>query len=409
MSRRAHRWGVLILTTLAAACDAGGGTGPDVNAPVSLQITLGDAQQGLPGETLPIPLTVKVTRADGSPAVGVPVRFTAASGSLEVVMATTTDKGVAFAWWTLPESGGGALEVLAEAAGLNPVRFTAGPLPPDQTELLYTREPEAVNLLLYDAFTQGGYAEGFRARFADSLPVRPFHTPAMYNEVFAFSPGKAPQVSRVAWSSRRDSVQVGFPLNAVVPVTIWIVKAPFEPLAAQSRLLVDSATSVWSRGGIGFEARIVDATGHAAAGDFQGDVEPCAAGLPNRIGADPGRLNVYYVGGIYFPQFEVRGQGVYCGDDVIALAANNTRSPWLLGHEIGHAFGLGHEVEGNLMHGMGLGRHVTAGQIFRAHFDRASTITRLLQIHAREQVRDCYITWDTWQRLARCPPTTFDF
>lgn len=403
----AKRWAVLILAAVAAACDAGGGTGPGVDTQVRMQISAGDAQQGLPGETLPVPLTVKVTRRDGTPAAGVAVRFTALAGTLQVVAGTTTDAGDAFAWWTLP-AGTGELAVRVEADGAQPVRFTAGPLPAHRTDLVYTRHDRPVTVFAYDAFAESGLMRGFRARFADSLLLRPFDPPTEYNEVFAFSPGHVPVVTRVAWTQVRDSVPVYFPAPVTVPLTIWVVKAPFEPLAALSRSLVDSATAVWRRGGIEFQARIVDATGFAEAAHFQGDVNPCTAGLPQRIGADAGRINVYYVGGVYFPEFDTRGQGVYCGQEVIGLAADNTRSPWLLGHEIGHAFGLGHEPEGNLMQGMGRGRHVTAGQIFRAHFDRNSSLPRLLVVYGRDQVRECGATWDKYRPSAQCPPTTLD-
>ncbi|HEX6373300.1 MAG TPA: hypothetical protein VF006_30535 [Longimicrobium sp.] len=409
---RTHRWAALLLAAAAAACDGGGteGTGPDVESALEMRITTGDAQQGLPGETLPVPLTVTLTRADGTPAAGVAVTFAAAAGSLEVVAGTTTADGVAFAWWTLPAVPAGELSVRAEAPRVQPVTFRAGRLPADRTDLVFTRQGGPVNLLIYNAFEQSGYAAGFRARFADSLLMRPFDTPRDFNEVFAFTPDRAPLVTPVAWTAARDSVQLVFRETVVLPVTIWVVKAPFDALAEQSRRLADSATSAWSRGGIAFETRIVDATGYPNAAEYQGlDVNACSAGLPERIGANAGRINVYYVGGIYHPEFDVRGQGAYCGDQVIVLSANDTRSPWLLGHEIGHAFGLGHEVEGNLMHAFGRGSHVTAGQIFRAHFHRGSAVNRILTLYGREQARDCGITWPVFPPNARCPPTTFDF
>lgn len=410
---RTHRWAVPLLAAAAAACDGGGGgggTGPDLNAPALMQIATGDAQHGLPGETLPVPLTVRVTRADGTPAAGVAVRFIAAAGAVDVVAPTTTDEGLAFAWYRMPDDPSGELAVRAEATGLPPVTFRAGRMPNEQTDLVFTRDRGPVHVLAYNPFVQGGHTEAFRASFADSLLIRPFQDPRAYHEVVGFAAGRPPAMARVSWSVRRDSVQLVFPPMVTVPLTVWVVKAPFETLGPQSARLVDSATAAWSRGGIAFDARIVDATGFANAEEFQGiDVEPCQSRLPELIGWDAGRINVYYVGGIYHPESGIRGQGVYCGGERIVLAANNTRSPWLLGHEIGHAFGLGHEREGNLMDAFGRGRHVTFGQIFRAHYDRQSSLVQLLVPYSRDQVRDCGITWDTWQLTARCLPTTYDF
>jgi hypothetical protein len=53
-------------------------TGP---RPVMLQQIRGDSQAGLPGDTLPVPLTVKVTSESGAPLGGVPVTWTATAGS----------------------------------------------------------------------------------------------------------------------------------------------------------------------------------------------------------------------------------------------------------------------------------------------------------------------------------------
>lgn len=414
---RTHRWAVLMLAAVAAACD-GGGSGGGKGGPVEpgpqairLEVLSGDAQLGLPGETLPRELVVRAIRADGAPLAGVAVKFVAAPGSgsiHETGLVTNTD-GVATAWWTLPADLSGVPTVRVEAAGAEPAAFTAGRLPSDQTDLVLSREPGPVSLMVYNAFEQK-WSEAFRANFADSLVVRPFAPPHQYNEVFAFSAGRPPRTARVTWTTVRDTVNLWPGIVPVVPVTIWVVKAPFSDLGALSRAQADSAAEVWSRGGVRFDFRIVDATEYPNAAEYQGpDVDACRAGLPERIGWDDGALNVYYVGGIYDPRFNVRGQGGYCGDHLIALAANNTRSATLLGHEIGHAFGLGHEKEGNLMDGFGRGRYLTAGQIFRAHFHKLSSINEMMAFYNVEQVRDCNFTSSSWpSNVRRCPPTWFD-
>lgn len=412
---RTHRWAVLMLAAAAAACDAGGGGGtggpvePGPQA-IRLEVLSGDAQLGLPGETLPRELVVRAVRADGAPLDGVAVGFIAAPGSGSVYqtrMVTNTD-GVATAWWTLPADLSGTPTLRVEAAGAEPAAFTAGRLPGDQADLVLNREPGPVSLMVYNAFEQK-WSEAFRASFADSLLVRPFAPPHRYNEVFAFSAGRPPRLARPTWTTVRDTVNLWPGVEPVVPVTIWVVKAPFSELGALSRAQADSAAAVWDRGGIRFDFRIVDATEYPNAAEYQGpDVDACRAGLPERIGWDEGALNVYYVGGIYDPRYDVRGQGGYCGDELIALAANNTRSPWLLGHEIGHAFGLGHEKEGNLMDSFGRGRHVTAGQVFWAHFHKLSVINDVMRFYSIEHFRDCRVTSTLYHTLRLCPPTWLD-
>jgi hypothetical protein len=374
-----------------------------------LEVLGGDAQLGLPGETLPTELVVRVTRADGATVAGVPVRFVVQPGSGSVFETTvlTDEQGTASTWWTLPVELSGTASLRVETAGADPAVFTAGRLPNEQTDLVLSREPGPVSLMVYNAFEQK-WSEAFRRRFADSLIIRPFAPPHQYNEVFAFSAGRPPKVMRVTWTTVRDTVQLWPAFVVKVPVTIWVVKAPFETLGALSQAQADSAASVWSKGGIGFDVRIVDATEYANAAEYQGpDVDGCMAGLPERIGWDDGALNVYYVGGLYDPRYNVRGQGGYCGDELIVLAANNTRSPWLLGHEIGHAFGLDHEAQGNLMDSFGRGSYITAGQIFWAHYHRWSVINTMMGYYGVEHQRNCNYT-STIGTARRCPPTWLD-
>jgi hypothetical protein len=413
---RTHRWAVLMLAAAAAACD-GGGSGGGRGGPVEpgpqairLEVLSGDAQLGLPGETLPRELVVRAMRADGAPLAGVAVNFVAApgSGSVSATGLATTVDGVATAWWTLPADLSGTPTVRVEAAGAEPAAFTAGRLPSDQTDLVLSREPGRVSLMVYNAFDQT-WADVFRASFSDSLLVRPFAPPHQYNEVFAFSAGRPPRIVRTTWTTVRDTVNLWPGIEPVVPVTIWVVKAPFSELGALSRAQADSAAAVWSKGGIRFDFRIVDATEYPNAAEYQrNDVDACRSGLRERIGWDEGSLNVYYVGGIWDTVYNVGGQAVYCGDELIVMAASNTRSPTLLGHEIGHAFGLGHEKEGNLMDGFGRGRHVTAGQVFWAHFYKLSAINDMMAFYSIENVRDCKLTGTTYKTVRLCPPTWLD-
>ncbi len=70
-------------------------TGP---RPVMLQQVRGDSQTGLPGDTLPVPLTVKATSASGAPLGGVTVAWTVTEGSrFEYADSVTNPDGTAAA------------------------------------------------------------------------------------------------------------------------------------------------------------------------------------------------------------------------------------------------------------------------------------------------------------------------
>jgi len=92
------------------------GTSPDF---LSMSIVSGDGQTGLPGQTLPDPMVVRIETTRGrktGPASGVLVNFvvTQGGGSMYAGTGMTDENGVASDWWTLgPEEGPNELEVRA--------------------------------------------------------------------------------------------------------------------------------------------------------------------------------------------------------------------------------------------------------------------------------------------------------
>jgi hypothetical protein len=120
-------WLALCAASLAG-CSAGeqGGTGTGVLTISKPPAKNGDVQIGSPGQPLPSPLRVYVTR-DGQPAQNEQVEWsTASGGSLSSGTSQTDASGIATSFWTLGPTQGGqtAQATLAGATG-SPVTFTA--------------------------------------------------------------------------------------------------------------------------------------------------------------------------------------------------------------------------------------------------------------------------------------------
>lgn len=89
-----------------------------------LERVAGDAQTGLFGATLPVPLRVRAVRADGSPLANVTVTFSTTSGGATPSTALTDANGEATTSWTLGNTAG-AQTLVASAPNFGTVTFTA--------------------------------------------------------------------------------------------------------------------------------------------------------------------------------------------------------------------------------------------------------------------------------------------
>ncbi len=125
-----HRLGwILAASTLSigvSACrNKPSPTDPTI-APTTIRLNVGNAQTGVVGTALSIPLSVVVTDAAGKLVSGARVDWdaSAGSGSISPSVSTSNSAGVATATWTLGTVAG-ALRVTAQVFGLTPVVFTA--------------------------------------------------------------------------------------------------------------------------------------------------------------------------------------------------------------------------------------------------------------------------------------------
>ena len=153
---------VVVLSTIAC----GDSSGPSTISPASVALISGDAQPTPEvGTKLPLPLTIKVSDAQGNSVAGVAVLWTTVSGTLSSSSSTTDASGVATVEWTLGPTVG-SQTATATVTGLRPVRFSviavAGPL----AQIILSRD--TVELLgIGDSFRLNARAAD---RFGNVLP-----------------------------------------------------------------------------------------------------------------------------------------------------------------------------------------------------------------------------------------------
>jgi len=121
-------WFALGLAPLAgSSCGAGeeGNVGPGTLTLAKTPAKSGDLQTGSPGQPLPSPLRVLVTR-NAEPVAGTRVAWSPTTGSLNPASSTTDASGVATTVWTLGSSQGTqTAQALLNGATGSPVTFTA--------------------------------------------------------------------------------------------------------------------------------------------------------------------------------------------------------------------------------------------------------------------------------------------
>lgn len=392
-----------------AACGDGGTTPEPKPSPLVLQVASGDAQPGFPGWPLGEPLVVRVTR-DGVAVPFVAVSFAATGGSVDAATLTTDANGLAAVNWTLPATDAeiAAARVTARPAAAEgaTVTFSARRMRPDEQDLVIAPGAGPVRMLIYDS---GSFSPttAFRATFTDSTRLPPLGPAAAWDEITVFAPGRAPAMTTVAWTPKRDTVRVTFPEMVRIPLTIWVVETPFDSVMQLVRRHLDGVAQTWeAQGGIGLsEVRIVDATGFPEAAQFRGAAVPsCSQLIATAIGRDAGRMNAYYIGSVRIG--EIIPSAAYCNGgsmEIYPLAWQ--RWPYTLAHEIGHGLlGAHHEtLPNNVMHFRGDGATFSPGQIWVAHYWNQSILNTMFNAHPLEKRRAC----GQFGTGGPCPTTSF--
>jgi len=221
-------------------------------------------------------------------------------------------------------------------------------------------------------------------------------------EVVAFGIDRPVALRNTAWSTALADqlVTVPFAPRLDLPVTLWIVAAPFTSSQQTAMILWQTAQTLFTaeRTGIRMSTvEIVDATANPAAATWSafncGNGNGNVAALQAAIGARPGRINVYLVGLV--DGSTSRGNACIVGGSFVAIAAGAGAE--LLAHELGHDFGLEHIDDltavfdaTNIMHSASNVREFfTEGQVFRAHLRGNSAINQTYGLRPGLPTRDC--------------------
>ncbi len=154
----------MALAALLSACGGADLTLPENAQPSHIDIVTGNAQAGIAGTALALPLVVKITDGIGRPVGGQPVEFTvqAGGGEMNPVSLETDADGRASAAWTLGAAAG-TQEVEARAVG---------PGAPDNLALTFTATAVAGSGSLLTAVSGDDQSVSVNSVLPESLVVR---------------------------------------------------------------------------------------------------------------------------------------------------------------------------------------------------------------------------------------------
>ena len=313
------------------------------------------------------------------------------------------------------------------------------------------------NGLLVDGKPDGDPAESEKVHRSHSSRIRVGELESrggVRDHVIAFTRMRPPVSEPCEWTGDKDERTIAFPDVISLPVTVWIVKGPFDDvLGAEGEVVQEgqrkrALRAIMTTNAIFFMERmgvllccpeIVDATATTfqveeegvtttiLCADYYADMSsPLMSNSTHNIRLDvgqrPGRINIYYVDTVLLGAegFTPGGGYVYnYATDCVVLG--RVAADHLLAHELGHSFDLAHVddkliVAGvqwfdsdNIMFSATPTRlYLSEGQVFRAHFDENSTINSLYGARGNRPV----FPVDTWNAVTYSggnPSYPYDF
>lgn len=218
------------------------------------------------------------------------------------------------------------------------------------------------------------------------------------NEIIGFTNDRPPKYLATPWTPQRDTFDLTFQPLITVPVTVWIVKGPFEQQRLHAIEACIRTSAIWhvERMGVEFGPfEVRDATDDPQAAAHyafpNGDVgDSVWKPLRDDIGFIAGRLNIYWVDTVN------GGTGSGWSNFGAQIAMGKNTGDELLSHEIGHAFSLTHtdgnanfDVTNIMASASNTRQFITEGQLFRAHLNPGSVLNILYNARSGELTRVC--------------------
>jgi hypothetical protein len=255
-----------------------------------------------------------------------------------------------------------------------------------------------VGILLDGQDSAGAVNDRGFVTVAAALGVGKISSGAASNEVIGFTSQRPPRYLATAWTTSNDSFPVAFNPRIEVPVTVWIIKGPFNAQRDHAIEACIRTSAIWrdERMGVEFSTfQVIDATGDPQAANHfafpNGDVgDTVWKPLRDDIGFTAGRINIYWVD-------TVNGATTSGWSNFGAqIAMGRNTGDELLSHEIGHAFSLTHtdgnanfDVNNVMASASNTRQFLTEGQLFRAHLNPTSGLNALYNARPGELTRSC--------------------
>ena len=267
--------------------------------------------------------------------------------------------------------------------------------------LQFTNGGTGDNGALVDGLKDGSHVNdaSFTGAAGATISLGDIDSSPQSNEIIAYTNEHPPTLKEsLGWTSGTDAIALAFESKYRVPFYIWIVEGPFDSQRVKAIDACIKTAQIWSdeRQGVGFNIfEINDVTGDADASTFADFTCGLASSMKSQIGFNSSGINVYYVDTVDFGSGPGTTNGVWCGNNLVAMGKNT--SDHLFSHEIGHGFAIAHTNTltsffdtTNVMHNASNNRnYLTEGQTFRAVVNSSSAINATYNARPGLTTRSC--------------------
>ena len=253
-------------------------------------------------------------------------------------------------------------------------------------------------LLVDGANSSGHVNDRKRVSTSTSIDVGKLEASSSTNDIIAFTKGRPVAIKEnAAWTSSDDTESITFSNKINIPITVWIVKGPFNSkrTKAINACIYTTGRFDAERVGIGFsQFEILDKTGMTNASDFfhfATSADP--QDWKDAVGWKNDRINIYYIEtvsgsattgrAVGFSNFIVLGQNF--GDIAVV-------------HEIGHSLSARHKSSPDFNTDCIMWpfydttdpwEFFSEGELFRMHANSTSALNSVYSARAGQPQRSC--------------------